>query len=52
MKEGNWMSVAAEDLTVLESGWYSSNQRIGDMKYDEKYKNFKVTDIFEGSTQV
>ena len=46
MKHGNWMAVKADDLSVIESGWYQNNQRISDMKDHDIYKNFKVIDIF------
>ena len=42
------MSLNADDLSVVLSGWFENGQRISEMKEHEVYKNFRVSDVFYG----
>ena len=33
-RNGNWLMLKSDDLTIVESGWYQNNVRVGDMKED------------------
>ena len=33
-------------MNILEAGWYQNDHRISNMKEDNKFKNFKIDDIF------
>ena len=40
LREGNWMKMKGTDLTIIESGWYSNNERVSDMKNNSFYPMF------------
>jgi len=47
LKHGNWMMLKASNKSILKSGFFRNNIRLGDMKDDEKYKNFNRDQIFK-----
>ena len=40
------MSLKGNDLQVIESGWYSQGSKVGEMRENDEYKNFRIKDIF------
>ena len=40
------MSLQGNDLSVIESGWYSQGSKVGEMRANEEYKYFSISDIF------
>lgn len=40
------MCLDGNTLEIIESGWYKESKRIDNMKNDNVYKNFKISDIF------
>ena len=50
-RNGNWMRINRNDMSIIESGWYENDKYKGNMKNDEKLKNFTVDDIFIDNRQ-
>jgi len=40
------MKINQKDMSIIESGWYKIDIRVGDMKDHSHKKNFKWQDVF------
>jgi hypothetical protein len=41
------MSLQGNDLSIIESGWYSQGSKVAEMRAHEQYKSFSLADIFQ-----
>ena len=46
IREGNWMLLDGENMSVKQSGWYKNKTRWEDMKKSNEFKNFTIYDVF------
>jgi len=45
-RNGNWMKIKGDDMSVIESGYYADDIRKDDMRNDRYNKPFTIYDIF------
>ena len=51
-REGNWMHLNADDMSIKVSGWYEKNVRTGPLQNHWHWKKFSVKDIFLHPQQI